>query len=468
MQSVHAKSAVFLGVALLAAPHASIAQTTASTIPVRALTTVASSDSGMFRSATLRPLSSGNVLVNDRTRRRLVMLDPTLKSVKVLADTAAGAPNRYPQVSGLVPFIADSSIFVDNESQSLIVIDPNGKFGRVMAPPKASDLSRIANGTAGFDSKGRLVYRVGRSSPAAGRGNAADGANKAAISYRPDSDAIVRADFDTRSVDTITMLKIPVQKMVTISPQPNMTMSVMAQNPLPQTDDWTLLPDGTIAIVRGQDYHIDWVSELGKIQSSPKMPFDWKRITQEEKQQLLDSLKAANDKREADAAAKAAAGGTAGAGGGRGGGGAVGEFVSIGSVSVRAGADGPPPPPGAMGSLPPFRIPFTTVDANELPDYFPPVRANTMKSDVEGNVWVLPSTSSLSQGTLLGGAASAQTSSLVYDVVGRDGVVKERVKLPPGRNIGGFGPNGVVYLTYAPTFGNVFVERATITRAAAQ
>jgi hypothetical protein len=438
-------------------------------IPVRALTPAISTDSGVFRSAThVRALSNGSVIVNDRLRRRLVMLDSSLRNLRILADTAPGAPNRYPaQVTGVLPFTGDSSIFVDNESQSLIVLDPSGMFGRIMAPPKASDLSRMVSAlsSTGFDAKGRPIYRVPRLSPGGGRGEriAPDGSGRQVITSQPDSAAIVRADFDTRAVDTIMMIKIPVQKMVQVSPQPGMTVGTFAFNPLPQTDEWTLLPDGTIAVVRGQDYHIDWLSPDGKLTSTPKMPFDWKRITQEEKQHLLDSLKAANAKREAEAAANpmSPAGGRGGAGGG-------GDRIAVERGTVGAGG-GPPPPPGAVGGpgtpgMP--RMPFATVDITDLPDYYPPIREGQVRSDREGNVWILPSTSTLSQGTILG-SATAQTSSLVYDVVGRDGVIKERVKLPAGRNIVAFGPGGLVYMVHAPLPGVIYLERARIARSGA-
>ena len=135
---------------------------------------------------------------------------------------------------------------------------------------------------------------------------------------------------------------------------------------------------------------------------------------------------------------------------------------------MSAAGGGAPPPPAAAGMPPGMpRFPFVTVDPADLPDYYPPIRAGTMRSDLEGNVWLLPSTSTLSQGSILGSAAAAQTSSLVYDVVGRDGVIKERVKLPPGRNIVAFGPGGVVFLTYAPVPGVAYLERARIARTGA-
>ena len=47
---------------------------------------------------------------------------------------------------------------------------------------------------------------------------------------------------------------------------------------MPEVDDWAVLPDGTIAIVR-KDYHVDFVDADGKRTSAPKIPFDWQRLT---------------------------------------------------------------------------------------------------------------------------------------------------------------------------------------------
>jgi hypothetical protein len=90
-----------------------------------------------------------------------------------------------------------------------------------------------------------------------------------------------------------------------------------------------------------------------------------------------------------------------------------------------------------------------------MADYYPPVRAGQFKADREGNVWVLPSTSSLS---------TSANAGLVWDVVNRKGEIIEHVKLPEGRNLAGFGPGGVVYMIYAPSPGRILLERARIIR----
>jgi hypothetical protein len=102
----------------------------------------------------------------------------------------------------------------------------------------------------------------------------------------------------------------------------------------------------------------------------------------------------------------------------------------------------------ASGRVP---IPFAIVEPDDLPDYYPPIRQGHVFADRDNNVWILPATSTLS-GT-----------GLVWDVVNRKGEVFQRVRLPEGRDIAGFGPGGIVYLKY----GNgeqVILERMRVQR----
>ena len=62
-------------------------------------------------------------------------------------------------------------------------------------------------------------------------------------------------------------------------------------SPISTIDDWTALPDGSVAILRGSDYHIDWIWADGMRSSTPKMPFDWKRLSDEDKAAVIDSTK---------------------------------------------------------------------------------------------------------------------------------------------------------------------------------
>jgi hypothetical protein len=387
------------------------------TIPVRQLKSIVSSDSTVLMGLTgARHLPNGSVLVNDPTKRQLVLFDSTLTHHKVLADTSTSSPYSYgltPSTGGLIPYVADSTLFIDQTSFAFLVIDPKGSIVRVMAPVRATDLRYISAApfaTSGFDAKGRLLYKTERR-PANSNlfmsGPIVPGVTS--ITARPDSAPIMRMDLDRRSVDTLGFLKIPTAKsgMVTIS---NGMASFPVINPLPSGDEWTLLPDGTVAIVRAQDYHIDWLGADGKIKSTPKMPFDWKRITPEEKQLLVDSVK----KAEADRIAKI-----------------------------------PAPPPGGFA----FPRPIMVLEPNELPDFYPPVRQGQVRADPDGNVWILPSTSTAAAG-----------GGLLYDVVNREGAIVERVQLPKGRTLVGFGPNGTIYMHNVRSPVLASIERAQVAR----
>src|SRR5205085_2061253 len=112
----------------------------------------------------------------------------------------------------------------------------------------------------------------------------------------PDSSAIVRVDLTTRQMDTLAFLKVMKIKMNMV-PRENGGFTMTNEvNPLPQVDEWAVLSDGTLAIVRGRDYHVDFISADGKLTSAPKVPFEWQRLSDEDKVALIDSVKAQRER----------------------------------------------------------------------------------------------------------------------------------------------------------------------------
>jgi hypothetical protein len=308
-----------------------------------------------------------------------------------------------------------------------------------MSVPRAQDANALVSaafGTPGFDAKGRLVYRAMPSFRFAGPPpGASGGGGMPAPPQMPDSAALVRVDMATRAVDTLGYVKTPkITMQVTNSADGRMSMQSLI-NPLPLVDDWAVLSDGSVAIVRGRDYHVDVIAPDGARQSAAKLPFDWQRLTDEQKSAFIDSVKAQRARL-----------------------GAVGGFdmASAGPrivMQMDGGGPGGPPPrtagerrtqvegaervmsagpgaPGAPGGPPPLQF----VDPSELPDYRPPFLANASRADAQGNLWIRTT------------AAPTAPGALVYDVVNAKGELTERVQVPAGRQIVGFGPGGDVYL----------------------
>jgi len=78
--------------------------------------------------STVRPLPNGGAIVNDLTRRQLILLDADFKKQAVIADTTPATANSYSgRLAGLIPFKGDSSLFIDPQSLSMLVIDGKGE-----------------------------------------------------------------------------------------------------------------------------------------------------------------------------------------------------------------------------------------------------------------------------------------------------------------------------------------------------
>lgn len=387
----------------------------------------------------IRPLPSG-VLVNDAPNRRLVLFDDQLATFTVVADSTSATGNAYSgRLGGLLAFRGDSSLFTDPASLSMLVIDPAGKVARVMSMPGAQDAGLLAGamGGAAYDGKGALIYR-GMFRPQFRRAPGATGGNFTPPEI-PDSAPILRIDLATRRLDTLGFIRTPKVSMEVTRTDDGRINMRSRLNPLPVVDDWAAFPDGSIAFVRGRDYHVDWVAPDGSRTSSPKIPFDWQRLTDEDKVAFIDSLRAARERMGEGAPGVAAVGAALGV-----------SEAAIGAagptIQIMTGPGGPgggarqdarqgvrQAAAAASGQRMNANVNF--VDPGELPDYKPAFFTGTVRVDSRGHLWIR----TIPTKTIPGGP--------VYDVINRQGAVVERVQIPEGRTIVGFGPGDVVYLS---------------------
>jgi hypothetical protein len=394
----------------------------------------------------IRALPNGRVLANDIVGRRVLMFDSTLSLVMVVADTTSATANAYgTRPGGLIAFRGDSTLFVDPASLSMLLIDPNGKVARVMSGPQ--DLGFLIGGpfgTPGFDPSGKLVYRAPPNFQALAARPSANGLPP--VPVPPESAAIVRFDLASRKRDTATFFKTP-KIVMNVSRSPEGGVRVMSSfNPLPQADDWALLPDGTIGLVRTRDYHIDWISPNGTVTSSPKIPFAWERLTDSAKVAFIDSARVAMEKQRA--AGQFGFGGAAGGGGGvqvtfGGPPGGPGGGAAGGPGGGRATVTTGPATSGPAGQLPPLEM----IPATDLPDYKPAFLPGSTRVDAEGNLWVR--------------TTQNVDARPVYNVINRKGELVDRVQIPANRILVGFGPGGIAYLAVRDG-GIAHLERARV------
>jgi hypothetical protein len=397
-------------------------------------------------------LPGGRVLVNDAVARRLLLFDSTLAHSTVVADSTDATANAYGTRPGqLIAFRGDSALFIDAGSLSMFVIAPGGAIARVMAIPRPSEAFALVNtffGVAGVDARGRLVYALGRGlsyamltvgakisdMPPGPPGVRED------FNQRADSGWIVRVDLGSHQLDSVAAFHIPrVARVVTTDPSGLITAFKMIPDPVPVVDDWVVRPDGAIAIVRGRDFHIDWIGADGRMSSTEKIPFDWHLLTEDEKRARIDSALAPIQRNIEMIVARRAniLAGRGGGGAGRGGTGGRGGSNDAGTAT----------PPRRTGPTEMIPIVATAPPLSELADYAPAFAMSATRADRDDNLWIRTT-------AMTGGQP-------IYDIVNAKGVLVDRVQLPPFRAIAGFGP-GVVYLGVTDPSGAVHLERTRI------
>jgi hypothetical protein len=437
--------------------------------------------------STAVPLPGGKVLVNDILNRRVVMFDSTLSKVTVVADSTSATANAYgARGGGLLQWGGDSALFVDPASLSMMVINGSGEIGRVMAVPRPNEVGLLVggpNGRPGFDHMGRLVYR-GQPRPrqqarearqdaraearGAQRGGAGQTVNIGGMSMQvpelPDSAPVVRVDLATRMLDTAGQFKIQRADIKITEGADGRPNVQMRQNPIQMIDDWALLSDGSIALVRGHDFSVERIDPAGNRTVSGKLPFEWQRLDEEAKVALLDSARVAIEKQREEARRLIGQGGgpqfvmgggpgdgrVAILGGGPGGGGDRGAATARGGAAAPgSSANGAPPQRGPAPAGPAeFQMPpVNLVPASELPDYRPPFTAGSSVGDLDGNLWVRTSLPVGEHGP-------------IYYVINTAFEVIDRVQLPQGRMVAGFGKGGMIYLAFRDLEGNNRLESA--------
>ena len=461
----------------------------------------------------VRELPDGRVLVNDGASRRLLLMDTMLVVSRVVLDSLSEQENTYGTRPGaLLPHRGDSSLFIDPSSLALLVIDPVGNIARIRSVPRAQDMYGYASpssesGQAATDSRGRLVYRK-QASPAPPVKAPPRGVPW--FPQEPDSAFIVALNLDTRKLDTLGSIRTPKSELI-VRFNPTGGFNVNSSiNPMPSTDEWAVLPDGAVAFVRGVDYRVEYRQPDGTWTSSPKLPYDWQPVSDEEKQRIVDSVRTVQSRnlrsnyvtsmirwvntygRKYPPNFSAPEGYTPPNGFDKNWsfpantrfperyiyGCARGveptmipepQIASRSAAPQQSAAASPTPPPptpqpqmaGAPGmptrgtpSCIPQPIPnlaqvpnaptlreVSVISPKLMPDFRPPFGTNSVRADLDGNLWVRTNQTRPIQG------------GAVYDVVSREGQLVDRLQLPSGYTLVGFGRGKVVFVSMRDASG---------------
>ncbi|MFI5231899.1 MAG: hypothetical protein ACHQSE_05235 [Gemmatimonadales bacterium] len=207
---------------------------------------------------------------------RVVMLDASLATATPIGQAGTG-PGEYGEPEALVAGVRDTTLLIDVSRGDLPVIDPTGKIvaSKTTSVPQIGIFALV--GGLAVDHTGRLLYMAhlqDQRSSAVGM-----------EIVTPDTAPIMAFDFKTGGTIPVAQLHVEQASAVmgTDSTKPG-TMSMHVKTfPFPTIDDWVAMPDGTLAIIRGADLHVDWIAPNGKVRSTPPIRYAKVAVTDSDK-----------------------------------------------------------------------------------------------------------------------------------------------------------------------------------------
>lgn len=327
-------------------------------------------------------LPDGRIVVSDVRAPAVWLIDPATGGMARLGSAGVNA-DQYVQPGGLYGGTGGGLLLLDRAQLRVMAIDPAGTFassysiaikGTTMSTSDDADQQRLdARGYAYFSDRGASLSRRARGESA-------------------ETVPLLRFDPVSQASVPVAELGQPETRFADRGGGLTVSRAVIGS----PADGWGVAPDGSVAIVRGSPYRVDWIGPGGAVTKGPVIEVDPIPMT------------------DADKAAF-----TSTAGGG----------ASVGARATTGGGDAG----GLSGLEPEFaatKAPFAPADVVVSPDR---------------QVWVQRS-------------RPAGATTVIYDVFDRRGRRIDRLEFPDGNRVVGFG-RGVVYVRQQTAGGTTTLGR---------
>jgi hypothetical protein len=339
----------------------------------------------------VRELKDGRVIVSDG-RDKVVQLIDFKGGATTLGREGAG-PGEYALPGPIVALPGDTSAMWDGGSRRYLTFSPAAKPGASfrLEPPEGLGNrgygAFAATAPRGMDARGNIYFQ-GSPFVEDARGEMTPA----------DSVPVIMFDRAAQRPDTVAYVH-PAKGAATVKPGPGgrgLNVSNGMGNPLMPLDDWTTLPDGRVAVVRGINYRID-IYEARKVAvAGAPIPYDKLRVDETMKTETLAQRRQ--------------------------------QFAS-GAPRSRPGAQVNQAPDDLRAKLM-----AEMMNVEPWPEFAPPFLAGAVlarQTTGGGQIWVLRTRRAESQPT-------------IYDVFEASTKLIGRVQFPPKVRVLGFG-NGTMY-----------------------
>jgi hypothetical protein len=345
----------------------------------------------------VRELPDGRVLVSDGLGKAVVVWD-----LAGGADTIGGiggGPAEYQLPDGLWALPDGKTLLVDLGNGRLTELGADLSFG------ETTPIAQAPPGDSESQSPQAIQQRMRQTSFVLPRGVDREGR----VYFQDmgmgmtDSIAVKRFDRETGQTEAVGRIKGPELKRTESGGAGNHNVQIQ-QVPLSPQDAWGVAWDGRVAIVRADDYRLEWVLPDGQVVRGQPVAYRPLPIRTADKEEWVEDL-ATNG-------------------------------LSVG-VSIDNGRRQTSFSRGGRGG-------GSAIDSYAWPETKPAFRSSGVRVSRAGDAWV--------ERHVPAGEARA------FDVFGADGNLKARVRLPEDRELVAFG-DGTVYLIRMDEFDFNWLER---------
>ena len=208
----------------------------------------ANTDDLFTRVVGVRELRDGGVLVGDAGANALFVLSPDFRAIRPVE-------KRHASVTALFPATAGGATLFDLDGARLIGIDSVGRISRSdTVPPAAVGGRAHPLEILHMDTYERAYFTGERANPRTNAGR--------------DSVPLLRRKLDQVAADTITWLRVPTA-IIESPTQAGQPPVIRVPTALAWRDVWAVDPAGRVAVVRGDDYHVEWFDGARKVSTGP-------------------------------------------------------------------------------------------------------------------------------------------------------------------------------------------------------
>ena len=209
-------------------------------------------------------LPDGRALATDFAGPTIQLVD-FARGIRTTLGRKGAGPDEYMMPDRPLAGIGDTIFVADVGQNRFLRITPDGRLAGSFAFPPAAGMAGEFHGA---DRQGRFYY-LGRRSPVA------------------DSAPLLRWDRARSRVDTLARLHQAPLARPGSGGGAGHQIIVPRPQPFSAEDDWAVLADGRVAILRAGDYHVDWITPDDKQMAGPANAFRREPVTRADKERIL-------------------------------------------------------------------------------------------------------------------------------------------------------------------------------------